>query len=69
MKEMMITAAIMVVLQMCMLVAILITDNDGYTTKDNMYITTKMRVLQFFVPFFWVPKAFVAIINWWNKLK
>ena len=66
-----VTIAIVEVFQIITLFAALIEDTGvmDYDGKDEKYLTTKRRVLQFFVPFFWVPATLRAIVRWWNGLK
>ena len=71
MKEVIVTVVIVEVFQMITLLATMMTDAGvaDYGENAEKYLTTKRRVLQFFVPFFWVPATLRAIVRWWNGLK
>ena len=66
-----VTVAIVEVIQVCMLFAFIMADAGAtdYGEKQEKYLTTKRRVLQFFIPFFWFIPMVNTIIRWWNKLK
>ena len=66
-----VTVAIVEVIQVITLLATMMADVGVVEHGENAekYLTTKRRVLQFFVPFFWVPPMLRAIIGWWNGLK
>ncbi len=72
MKTLLITLAIIEVLQIISLFATIMTDAMELYSYDEKYekvIQSKRDVLKFFIPFFWFIPMLNIILTWWNKLK
>ena len=71
MKEVIVTVVIVEVIQVIILLTTMMMDTGvmDYDGNAEKYLTTKRRVLQFFIPFFWLPATLRAIVRWWNGLK
>ena len=71
MKTVLITVAIVEVFQIIGLFGALMADmsSNDYGQNEEKFLTTKRRVLQFFIPFFWFIPMVNNIMRWWNKLK
>jgi hypothetical protein len=73
MKTLLITLAIIEVIQFISLLSCIMTDAMGLTDFNNekhkKFIQSKRDVLKFFIPFFWFIPMLNMILIWWNKLK
>lgn len=61
-------AVIIYSLQIVSFLAALLTDWDN-RYPENKLIQTKMDVLKFFIPLYWVIPMTIGIMRWWSKLK